>query len=117
MIKRTRTTNGSLPFTTSCTRTTRSTPRPPSTPARVLELGVRTGRIAIPLVERGYEVRGIGASARCWNSLPARTRRAASPPSSTTTTGRKHDLILVVLSTFSAVTREQQTSCLRGIHK
>ncbi|MFJ1542169.1 class I SAM-dependent methyltransferase [Micromonospora chalcea] len=91
-------------------------------PARVLELGVGTGRIAIPLAERGYEVHGIDGSAAMLEQLARKdpdSRVTTQLADFTgTTTGREHDLILVVLNTFfSAVTREQQISCLRGVHK
>lgn len=91
-------------------------------PARVLELGVGTGRIAIPLAQRGYEVHGIDGSTPMLEQLgrkdPEGRVSTQLADFTSTITDREYDLILIVLNTFfSAVTREQQISCLRGVHK
>ncbi|TYB39238.1 methyltransferase domain-containing protein [Micromonospora sp. AP08] len=89
-------------------------------PARVLELGVGTGRIAVPLADLGYQVHGVDGSP----SMLARLKEK-DPDGRITVdladftefgTGRQYEIVVVVLNTlFSAVSREQQLSCLRNV--
>jgi len=87
---------------------------------RVLELGVGTGRLAVPLAEAGLEVWGVDAS----NAMLDRLR--ANDPS-----GRVHavlgdmagplptgpfDVVLVAYNTlFNLVTERAQRDCLRAV--
>lgn len=85
---------------------------------RVLELGVGTGRIAVPLAERGFRVHGIDGSEAMLAEL-----RERDPLGAVTTqlgdfteegTRRTFDTVTLVLNTFFvAITKEQQLSCLR----
>lgn len=91
-------------------------------PARVLEFGVGTGRIALPLAERGYEVHGIDGSpamlAKLKEKDPDGRVSAELGDFTTLGTGREFDLIVVVLNTFfSAVTKEQQLGCLQKVRE
>ncbi|MFE6271643.1 class I SAM-dependent methyltransferase [Streptomyces goshikiensis] len=84
----------------------------------VLELGVGTGRIAVPLAGDGFTVHGIDGSEPMLAEL-----RARDPQGTVTTrlgdftregTGRTFDTVTLVLNTFFvAVTKEQQVGCLR----
>lgn len=87
-----------------------------------LELGIGTGRIALPLRERGVDVRGVDAS-------PAMVARLREKP-----LGREipitfgdfveplpsgpHSLVYVVFNTFFALlTQEAQVSCFRNVSR
>jgi SAM-dependent methyltransferase len=89
---------------------------------RVLELGIGTGRMALPLAERGLEVLGIDAS-------PAMTERLRAKPGGdrirvvqgsfaempAALDGERFDLIFVVFNTFFALlTQEEQVQCFRS---
>lgn len=85
---------------------------------RILELGVGTGRIAVPLAERGFEVHGIDASEAMLAKLGERDAKGAVTTLlgdfTETDTGETFDLVTLVLNTFFvAATREQQLGCLR----
>lgn len=86
----------------------------------VLELGIGTGRVAIPLCQRGITVHGIDAS-------PAMIRKLRSSPggedirvvqgdfSDFDTGPESYSLIYVVFSTFFALlTQEAQIRCFRS---
>ncbi|WDV51841.1 class I SAM-dependent methyltransferase [Streptomyces coeruleorubidus] len=90
-------------------------------PAALLELGVGTGRLAIPLAKHGYRVHGVDASP----AMLAKLHENDSTGSVTTAVGdfsalvveERYDLVLTALNTFFMLpTQEQQISCLRGIH-
>jgi SAM-dependent methyltransferase len=84
---------------------------------RVLELGIGTGRVALPLVERGLAVTGIDAS-------PAMLARLAAKPGGDKVrvvvgdmgdvgVDGEFDLVYVVFNTFFALlTQEAQIACL-----
>ncbi|GAA2709341.1 class I SAM-dependent methyltransferase [Micromonospora olivasterospora] len=91
-------------------------------PARVLELGVGTGRLALPLADAGYRVRGIDGSAAMLARLkekdPEGRVEVELADFTSSHTGGTYDLIFTVLNTFfSAVTREQQLGCLRLVRE
>ncbi len=89
----------------------------------VLELGVGTGRVAIPLAEAGFEVWGIDAS----EAMVARARRKAGPElegrlhllpgrMEEFDVGREFDLVFAAFGTFHhLLTPEDQTACLRSV--
>lgn len=89
----------------------------------LLELGIGTGRVALPLHERGYDVRGIDAS-------PAMIERLRAKPGGSAiavTVGDMADVVLpgppaacagvfVAYNTFFALADEQaQRRCLQGV--
>ena len=85
-----------------------------------LELGVGTGRIALPLAAKGIEVRGIDASAAMVSKLRARPEG----DSIAVTMGNfadvavegKFSLVFVVFNTFFALlTQEEQVRCFRNV--
>ena len=89
---------------------------------RVLELGVGTGRIALPLAAAGVEVTGVDASARMLATLAARdptgrirlveadmAEPAAPPP---------YDVVLVACNTLFMLTEpDRQLACLDGARR
>jgi SAM-dependent methyltransferase len=90
-------------------------------PASLLELGVGTGRLAIPLAKHGYRVHGVDASP----AMLAKLHENDSTGRVTTAVGdfgslaveERYDLVLIALNTFFMLpTQEQQLSCLRGVH-
>ncbi|WP_107452212.1 class I SAM-dependent methyltransferase [Streptomyces sp. NRRL F-5650] len=89
--------------------------------SKVLELGVGTGRIALPMAEEGHRVHGIDASEAMLAKLTERDPEGAVTVELGDFTqpgldmGGGFDLVTVVLNTFFvAVTREAQLNCLRG---
>ncbi|MFJ8590744.1 class I SAM-dependent methyltransferase [Streptomyces sp. NPDC093598] len=90
-------------------------------PASLLELGVGTGRLAIPLAENGYRVHGVDASpamlAKLHENDPTGSVTTAVGDFSALVVEERYDLVLTALNTFFMLpTQEQQISCLRGIH-
>lgn len=90
-------------------------------PASLLELGVGTGRLAIPLAGHGYRVHGVDASP----AMLAKLHENDPTGGVTTSVGDfgalavegRYDLVLTALNTFFMLpTQEQQINCLRGIH-
>lgn len=86
----------------------------------VLELGIGTGRIALPLAARGLEVRGIDASQKMVDELRKKPGGDAIPVTmgdfgDVAVDGRFH-LIFVVFSTFFALpTQEAQVRCFANV--
>lgn len=87
---------------------------------RALELGIGTGRVALPLAAAGVEVHGIDASPAMVARLRAKPGGADIP----VTMGNFADvavegefsLIFVVLNTFCALlTQEEQVRCFRSV--
>jgi SAM-dependent methyltransferase len=87
---------------------------------RVLELGVGTGRIALPLVAAGVDVVGLDASAKMLDQL------AAKPDGSRVTTvcadmstglpEGPFSLVFVAINTFFNLTsHDQQLTCMKGV--
>ena len=89
-------------------------------PGPVLELGIGTGRIALPLAERGLEVHGIDASEEMVSKLRAKPGGDAIQ----VTIGDFADvgvqgafpLVFVVFNTlFALLTQENQLRCFQGV--
>lgn len=87
---------------------------------RALELGIGTGRIALPLSARGIEVHGIDGSPAMVSKLRAKPGGEALP----VTMGNFADvdvegefsLIFIVYNTFFALlTQEEQVRCFRNV--
>ena len=83
-----------------------------------LELGIGTGRVALPLAARGIEVHGIDASEAMVAKLHAKPEGAAIPVTigdfSAFRLDGKFSLIFVVFNTFfGLVTQEAQVKCFR----
>lgn len=87
---------------------------------RALELGIGTGRVALPLQESGVEVHGIDAS----EEMVARLRAKAGGERIPVTVGSFADvdvegrfsLVYVVFSTFFALlTQEEQVRCFKNV--
>ena len=85
---------------------------------RALELGVGTGRVAIPLTERGVEVVGVDASERMLEKLRAKTDRVESLHGSMAdvVADGVFDLVYVVFNTFFALlSQEEQVRCFTNV--
>ena len=87
---------------------------------RVLELGVGTGRIAVPLAARGLDVHGIEASERMLARLRARSggERVAIVPGDLADVGvdGSFELVYAVFNTFFELyTEADQLRCLRNV--
>lgn len=87
---------------------------------RVLELAIGTGRIGLPLAERGLEVHGIDAS----EAMVAKLREKRGGDAIPVTIGdfadvavdTAFDLIFVVFNTFFALTtQDEQVRCVRNV--
>ena len=87
---------------------------------RALELGIGTGRVALPLAARGVEVHGIDAS----DAMVSRLRAKPGGELLTVTMGNFADvlvegefsLIFIVFNTFFALlTQEEQVRCFRNV--
>ncbi|MGA6161802.1 class I SAM-dependent DNA methyltransferase [Amycolatopsis magusensis] len=87
----------------------------------VLELGIGTGRVAIPLSERGISVAGVEASAAMAEKLRAkpggdRVRVHLADMADPGLPAARYSLVYVVASTFFALTtREAQQECFRNV--
>jgi SAM-dependent methyltransferase len=85
---------------------------------RALELGVGTGRVAIPLAEGGVEVVGIDASKRMLELLHAKTDRVATVEGEMADVAAEgqFDLVYVVFNTFFAMlTQDDQARCFHNV--
>ncbi len=85
-----------------------------------LELGIGTGRVAIPLSERGVDVHGIDASEAMVAKLRAKPGGREIPVTIGDFAGvdvtRRYQLIFVVFNTFFALlTQEDQVRCFAGV--
>ncbi len=87
---------------------------------RVLELGIGTGRVALPLAARGIEVHGIDASDAMVSKLRANAGGASIP----VTMGNFADvnvegefsLIFIAFNTlFALLTQKEQVRCFRNV--
>jgi len=89
---------------------------------RALELGVGTGRVALPLVERGVEVHGIDASPAMVAKLRAKPRGGEVQVSVGDfaevggVAGGPFQLVYCVFNTFFVLlTQDEQLRCLEGV--
>ena len=87
---------------------------------RALELGIGTGRIALPLAARGIDVRGIDASRAMIAKLRAKTTGAPIPVTvgdfAEVPVDGLFSLIYVVFNTFFALpSQEDQVRCFRNM--
>src|SRR5262245_44961557 len=88
---------------------------------RALELGIGTGRVAIPLAARGVVVHGIDASEAMVQRLRAKAGGAAIPVTigdfaSVPVDGGPYTLVYVVFSTlFGLPTQDAQVACFRHV--
>ena len=86
-----------------------------------LELGIGTGRIALPLAARGVEVHGVDASAAMVERLRAKPGGQAIPVTigdfaDLGGVGASFSLVYVVFNTFFALlTQDDQVRCLTGV--
>lgn len=96
----------------------------PPTAARVLELGVGTGRLAFPLAEHGVHVVGIDSSEAMLERLAARQRNRADPlpveavrgDMATELPAGPFDLALVAYNTFfNLVADGEQQTCFNAV--
>jgi len=87
---------------------------------RALELGIGTGRMALPLAAKGIEVEGIDAAP----AMVAKLRERSGSESIKVTMGNfadvdvtgKFNLIFIVFNTFYALlTQEEQVRCFRNV--
>jgi SAM-dependent methyltransferase len=87
---------------------------------KALELGIGTGRIALPLAAKGVEVQGIDAAA----SMIARLRAKPGGDRLTVTQGNfaevpvdeKFSLVYIAFNTFyNLTTQEEQVQCFRNV--
>lgn len=87
----------------------------------VLELGVGTGRLALPLVERGLEVHGVDASEAMVAKLRekpggARVPVAVGDFADVPAPGGPYSMVFVAFNTFfGLLTQEAQVRCFRGV--
>lgn len=88
----------------------------------VLELGIGTGRVALPLLERGLSVYGIDASAAMVDKLRAKPRgqdiHLQLGSFAEFELDRQFSLIYVVFNTFFALfTQEAQVHCFESVSR
>jgi SAM-dependent methyltransferase len=86
---------------------------------RVLELAIGTGRVAVPLAERGVRVTGIELSAPMVARLREKADEAAIPvvmgDMATTTAPGEYALVYLVFNTISnLLTQDEQVACFRN---
>jgi SAM-dependent methyltransferase len=89
---------------------------------RVLELGIGTGRIAIPLAAKGFKVSGLDASEKMVAQMRAKPGGDAIPVVmgnfGDVKIGGRFSLIYVVFNTlFSLPTQEEQIRCFQRVAK
>jgi SAM-dependent methyltransferase len=87
---------------------------------RILELGVGTGRVAIPLAARGFKVSGIEASPRMIEKMRAKSGGEAIAVEvgdfAEVKIGGKFSLIYVIFNTlFMLPTQEEQVRCFSRV--
>ena len=94
--------------------------RPAGGRGRALELGIGTGRVALPLAALGVEVHGVDAS----EAMVAELRRKPGGPDMPVTIGdfadfsldARYDLVFVVFNTlFSLPSQDGQTRCFETV--
>ena len=89
----------------------------------VLELGIGTGRVALPLADRGLDVTGIDASQEMLNKLRAKPgaenvslARGSFADFPDELAAERYNLIYIVFNTlFGLLTQEEQVSCFESV--
>ena len=86
----------------------------------VLELGIGTGRLALPLIELGLEVHGIDASAAMINELRSKPGGSSIPVTvgsfAEFDLGKSFSLVFVAFNTFFGLrNQEEQVSCFAAV--
>jgi len=89
-------------------------------PGPALELGIGTGRVALPLAARGVEVHGIDASAAMVEQLRAKPGGDTIPVTmgdfADVPVGGSYPLVYVVFNTFFALlSQDDQVRCFAGV--
>jgi SAM-dependent methyltransferase len=89
---------------------------------RILELGVGTGRVALPLVARGFEVHGVDVSDAMLERLYAKDKaarvRVVKGDFTETIAGEDFSVAFVAFNTFFAIaSREKQKRCFATVSK
>ena len=89
-------------------------------PGPALELGIGTGRVALPLAARGVEVHGIDASAAMVEQLRAKPGGDTIPVTmgdfADVPVGGGYPLVYVVFNTFFALlSQDDQVRCFAGV--
>jgi SAM-dependent methyltransferase len=89
-------------------------------PGPVLELGVGTGRVALPLVQRGLQVHGIDASPAMLAKLRAKPGgdhvRVVVGDMVEVSVGASYSLVFAVFNTlFALVSQEEQVRCFANV--
>jgi SAM-dependent methyltransferase len=89
-------------------------------PGPVLELGIGTGRVALPLAQRGHEVHGVDASEAMVEKLRAKTGGADIPVTITDfaepNVEEEFSLVYVVFNTFFALLSQgDQVRCFSSV--
>lgn len=87
---------------------------------KTLELGIGTGRVAIPLKEKGVEIHGIDSSPLMVGKMRKKTNGETIPVTIQSfakfDTDVKYDLIFIVFNTFfGLLTQSEQVSCLQSV--
>src|ERR1700738_1216926 len=86
----------------------------------VLELGIGTGRVALPVAQSGVEVHGIDISpamlAKLADKPGADAGRTWTPDFADFACDRRYSLVYVLASTFlMLLTQDEQRGCLRSV--
>jgi SAM-dependent methyltransferase len=89
---------------------------------RILELGIGTGRIALPLAQRGIKVHGVDASPAMVEKLRSKPGGAEIPVEmgnfANLKIGGRFSLVYVVFNTFFGIlTQEDQVRCFTRVAK
>ena len=89
-------------------------------PGPVLELGIGTGRVALPLAQRGHEVRGVDASEAMVEKLRAKTGGESIPVTiedfAELDIEEEFSLVYVVFNTFFALLSQgEQVRCFENV--
>jgi SAM-dependent methyltransferase len=86
----------------------------------VLELAIGTGRVALPLKQRGIDIRGIDASPRMVEKLRAKSQGKDIPVSmgnfAEVAVDGQYSLVFIVFNTlFALLSQEEQLRCFRNV--
>lgn len=84
---------------------------------KILEFGVGSGRLAVPLAQRGFEVHGVDGAQRMLDKLAERDTdarvRAFAADFTKVSTGETYDVVFIALNTLFALhTAAQQVECV-----